>query len=166
MSSYEISGGDTVARVLFGARSNVSWESWSEAIHESLPALLTVSIWHSNIAYLEGRLDSLRHIAVANPSRTNFAPLMLLRKNISDLQQAVLYTKENVSDLQRSSFRYLQAPIAQQLGTFEEMYATLAQRARNLALSLDHEVQLVVASVNIEVSSRTQKDAGALKTDF
>ena len=150
LSSHATSGRDTVLRLLFDARSEGLMPLLLE-IEITLPVLLAVSTWHSNNDFLEARLSSLRHTVVSDPNRTTFASLMLFRKNISDLEQAMLRSSDMVTNYHQACLAALQKQTAKQLRTHDEVFATLTLRTRALAVALDHEVQMVVGSVTVQV---------------
>ena len=143
----------TVLHLLFGARSDNETSSRALHIETTLPVLIAVSTWHKNISFFEDRLRLLRHTVVSDPSRSTFGLLMLLRKNISDLEQAMLHNSSRLNIGRRDFLADFETHIANQLGTYDEMYIALAQRARAVAVTLDHEVQMVIGAVTVQVNT-------------
>jgi hypothetical protein len=115
-----------------------------------LTTAIVFSAWQINVQYLENRFNVSRHDAIADPSLLTFHPLTLLRRNIADLEDALITAKE---DIQAHWLRTAQDRSHNQRvqELFGPRYDALLQRVIAMSTKLNNEIQLVIGSVTVQV---------------
>jgi hypothetical protein len=128
-------------------------EHTTERMAGIMAVATAVSAWEANVQFLEYRFDRSRHEAIADPSLHTFHPLTLLRRNIADLEDALVSARKL---LEPSSEDWIVA--AQDithdtrcLELFEPQYDALLSRVNAMSTRLNNEIQLVIGSVTVQV---------------
>lgn len=121
---------------------------------ELLPVTMILSSWKDNVQYFEERLNASRHNAIARPSLETFHPLTLLRRNIADLEDAVIAAKRSINDKRpmKEAFEEHWKATNNGLDSLDDQYDALLRRIKTLSELLSNEIQLVIASVTVQVS--------------
>jgi hypothetical protein len=143
-------GADALAtrRLLFGSPGKLGAPQMA-----IITAIATVaSAWQINVQYLEDRFNRARHAAIADPSLPTFHPLTLLRRNIADLDDALMIARKNIEP--DSPFWRLTTQDSN-LGSrvlefFGPQYDALLDRVRAMSMKLNNEIQLVIGSVTVQ----------------
>jgi hypothetical protein len=152
-------GADTLAtrRLLFGSPGKLEAPQMA-----AITAIATVaSAWQINVQYLEDRFNRARHAAIADPSLPTFHPLTLLRRNIADLEDALMIARKNIEP---ESLFWTRTAQERDLGQrvleiFGPRYDALFHRVHVMSTKLNNEIQLVIGSVTVQVSpSQLQYD--------
>jgi hypothetical protein len=152
-------GTDALAtrRLLFGSPGELVAPQMA-----TITAIATVaSAWQINVEYLEDRFNRARHEAIADPSLRTFHPLTLLRRNIADLDDALIHARKNIES---ESLVWTRTAQERDLGQrvleiFGPRYDALFHRVHVMSTKLNNEIQLVIGSVTVQVSpSQLQYD--------
>jgi hypothetical protein len=141
--------GESIRDILF--TGSLGWDSHFPAV---FPHLLTASVWTTNIKTLEERLRELRYDTTIDPEMASFNQLTLLRRNIGDMHIALLDAQKRTAAVDALSFRALQEVCGislSQQDSLEGIFDTLLARNDALSMAVDHEIQLVIASVTVQV---------------
>jgi hypothetical protein len=111
---------------------------------------IVMSAWQINVQYLEDRFNVSRHDAIADPSLLTFHPLTLLRRDIADLEDALLTARETMQPywLKTAQDRSRNRSV---LEPFGPQYDALLQRVITMSTKLNNEIQLVIGSVTVQV---------------
>ena len=138
-------------QLLFGSDALEHPTSFNLSI--MLPCTMELWTWRQNVQYFETRFNIYRHDAITRPSLETFSPLTLLRRNIAHLEEAVLDTKQRNSDFTKWEYDNRRETTKSNLGSLDDQYDALLQRIKTLSISLNNEIQLVIGSVTVQVSS-------------
>jgi len=121
----------------------------------ALTLFLALDAWYNIIAHLSIRLQHYRHRAMLEPNRETFEPLTVLRRIIADVQATISRERRGVREWHESALRSLQAHAKITIGTFDDMFGNVLREVQDISTALDHEVQLVIGAVTIQVHPRT-----------
>jgi hypothetical protein len=140
-----------IRRLLFGSPGELEAPQMA-----TITAMATAaSAWQINVQYLEDRFNRARHEAIADPSLRTFHPLTLLRRNIADLDDALVDARKR---LEPGSLDWTKTAQERNLGqrvleTFSPRYDALFHRVHVMSTKLNNEIQLVIGSVTVQVSN-------------
>lgn len=138
----------TLRQLLFGGDTYSA-----EEISCTLTALLVELAWQANIAYLEFRLMELRNNAISRLDLVSFQRLALLRRNVTDLQNAILATQLLCRTCH--TVRHYGPVHKLHRASLEDIIQQLMTKNDTLFKAVDHEMQLVIGSVTIQVREST-----------
>lgn len=125
-------------------------------LERQLPALMIMSVYRSNVKYIQDRLDQHRHGAIQDPNLETFQPLALLRQNIADMQDELREKRQSFGVSRSMSF------FDSDQGKYMSLYweppesvawdfRALLEKLEDMSKTLDHELELVIGSVTIQV---------------
>jgi hypothetical protein len=138
-----------VRRVLFDSPD----ECTPRQMAEITAMAMVVSTWQINVEYLEDRFNRSRHEAIADPSLRTFHPLTLLRRNIADLDDALVEARKRIEpEFLGWTKTTQQKNLGQRvLETFGPRYDPLFHKVHVMSTKLNNEIQLVIGSVTVQV---------------
>lgn len=136
-------------QLLFGSDAKYFDADWTG---DHMSFVMAIAAWQDNVLYFERRLVPFRDHAIEEPSSRNFESLALLRRNIVDLENALLRHKKNISPLAKYAYEQRRRAIDGELPSLEEQYDALLQRIKALSNALDSEIRLVIGSLAFQVS--------------
>lgn len=153
-NSKESSAGVQLIAILFSKADEPGPSYLKTHIMPALLQLLAVSAWWGILAHLRQRLQHHRHQALIEPNRETFEPLTVLRRNIADVQNSITFERTHIDEKQETALKTLQEH-SRMVGsrTFDNLFATLLREVQDISTALDHEVQLVIGAVTIQVST-------------
>jgi hypothetical protein len=144
-------GPDALAarRFLFGSTG----EHTTERMAGIMALATAISAWEANVQYLESRFNRSRHEAIADPSLHTFHPLTLLRRNIADLEDALVSARKLVEPSSEDWIAAAQDITHDKrcLEFFVPQYDALLNRVNAMSTRLNNEIQLVIGSVTVQV---------------
>jgi hypothetical protein len=115
--------------------------------------LMVISAWKMNIKDMDDWLQRLSNGALSKPSLKTFRPIPTLRQHITDLRNAIEREKDDITDEARAVFSELRGVTDHQLESLDGILETLIKEADVLSTEASNEIQLVIGSVAIQVSS-------------
>lgn len=142
----------SVINILFESRGDDESLA-SKDLARILPWLLTVSAWQANIQHLDHHLRVLVTQSMSNPSLATFRPIPILRQHVADLCNALQEAKDCIGKEDNRVFDRLQAHTGHQLESLDKMFDVLVKQAEALFQTASNEIQLVIGSVAIQVTS-------------
>lgn len=118
-----------------------------------LPRLLAISAWQTNIQTLDRHLQALSSRAMSKPSLDAFRPIPVLRKYVADLRFAIRDAQAEVRGAEMAVFAKFQEATEHRLESLDRIFESLLRQSDALSAAAGNEIQLVIGSVTIQVSS-------------